>query len=140
LEIIKRCRRFGKMVKRKLIAVCSVVVFGLVVALAGIAAAQGHTGGIGLQKIELNLAGEKNLAKAPGVTDQIAKAIVEYRNAKGPFKKPEDLLKVPGITKEVYQKMKATVGPEGDLYVLPREGETLEQEGEEPPPLAPSKC
>jgi competence ComEA-like helix-hairpin-helix protein len=97
-----------------------------------------HEGGLGLQKIQVNIAQAKTLAKAKGVTDEIAKAIVSYRASKGMFKKPEDLLKVPGITQQVYKAMDPKVGPEGDLYLLPKEGVTLEED--DTPPLSPSKC
>ncbi|MBW2031244.1 MAG: helix-hairpin-helix domain-containing protein, partial [Deltaproteobacteria bacterium] len=63
--------------------------------------------------------------------------IVEYRETKGYFEKPEDLLKVPGMTKEVYEKLNPQVGSEGDIYCVPREGA---EEEEEEPLLSPSKC
>ena len=39
---------------------------------------KGHTGGLGEQRIEFNFASEGNLAKAPGITPDIAKAIMQY--------------------------------------------------------------
>ena len=48
-------------------------------------------------------------------------------------------MKVPGVTKKVYEAMQPKVGAEGELYLLPREGEQLEMDEEEPV-LAPSKC
>jgi competence ComEA-like helix-hairpin-helix protein len=127
----------------KTIVVKSVILFaalGFLLATVGLAMAAGpsHEGGLGEQKIHPNLAQVKTLAKAKGVTDDIAKAIVNYRETKGLFKKPEDLLKVPGITKEVYKAMDPKVGPEGDLYLVPKEGVTLEED--DSPPLSPSKC
>ena len=108
---------------------------------AGIAMAQskGHTGGLGEQRIEFNWASAANLAKAPGITPEIAAAICKYRDENGPFKKPEDLLNVPGVTEEVYKKINPQVGTEGDIYTVPRPGEELEEEDEDIP-LAPSKC
>jgi competence ComEA-like helix-hairpin-helix protein len=109
--------------------------------LAGSASAQqkGHTGGLGEVRIEFNYASPANLAKAPGITDEIAEAICDYREEEGPFTKPEDLLKVPGITPEVYKEINPQVGTEGDLYTVPKPGEKLEEEDEDIP-LAPSKC
>ena len=109
--------------------------------MAGSALAQqeGHTGGLGEVRIQFNYASSVNLAKAPGITDEIAEAICDYRDEEGFFTKPEDLLKVPGITKEVYGEINPQVGTEGDLYTVPRPGEELEEE-EEDIPLAPSKC
>lgn len=99
----------------------------------------GHTGGLGEVRIQFNLSSAANLAKAPGITPEIAEAICKYRDEQGPFKKPEDLKKVPGITEEVYKQINPQVGTEGDLYTVPRPGEELEEE-EEDAPLAPSKC
>ena len=98
---------------------------------------RGHTGGLGEVRIYFNVSSAANLAKAPGMTLELADAIVEYREDVGPFKKPEDLLKVPGITKDIYQKINPRKGTEGELYTLPREGEELE---EDDIPLSPSKC
>jgi competence protein ComEA len=36
------------------------------------------------------------------VPEALAKAIVSYRKANGPYKTPEDLKKVPGMTDEIY--------------------------------------
>lgn len=99
---------------------------------------RGHTGGLGEARIQLNVSSARNLAKAPGITKEIAEAIVKHREEKGAFKKPEDLLKVPGITQEVLKQINPQVGTEGDLYTLPRQGEELEEEDDAP--LSPSKC
>jgi competence protein ComEA len=129
------------MKKRTFLIFCLALSVGLLVALAGTAAAQGpsHEGGLGIKKIMVNLADVETLAKAQGVNDNIALAIVKYREAKGFFDKPEDLMKVPGITKSVYTEIGPKLGSEGELYVLPREGEELEEDEDEPV-LAPSKC
>ena len=129
------------MKKGLFILVCFTLTVGLLMAFAGTVAAQGpsHEGGLGEQRIMLNLANAETLGKAKGVTDQIAAAIVEYREKVGFFKKPEDLLKVPGITKEIYGKINPKVGAEGELYLVPKEGVTIEED-EEVPVLAPSKC
>lgn len=103
-----------------------------------IAQKKGHTGGLGETRIHFNVASEENLAKAPGITKGIAEAIVKYRQEKGPFKVPEDLLKVPGITPAIYKQMNPQKGTEGDLYTVPRPGEKLEED--EDAPLSPSKC
>jgi len=99
---------------------------------------KGHTGGLGEARIQLNVSSAKNLAKAPGITKEIAEAIVKHRDEKGAFKKADDLLKVPGITPEILKQINPQVGAEGDLYTLPRAGEELEEEDDAP--LSPSKC
>lgn len=117
------------------------ITFLICICSSGMAMAQGkgHTGGLGEQRIPFNWASATNLAKAPGITPEIAEAICEYRDENGPFQKPEDLLNVPGITKEIYEKINPQVGTEGDIYTVPRPGEELEEEDEDIP-LAPSKC
>jgi competence protein ComEA len=47
--------------------------------------------------INLNSATSSQLDTLPGVGPSTAKAIISYRNRKGPFGKVEDLLNVPGI-------------------------------------------
>ncbi len=100
-----------------------------------------HEGGLGETKIHLNIASKDQLMKVEGMTEDLAKAIVEYREKSGFFKNPEDLLNVPGITQEIYKKIAPKKSPEGDLYTVPRPGEELEEEDEdEDIPLSPSKC
>ena len=109
---------------------------GLLV-LPAAAQQRGHTGGLGEARIYFNVSSAENLAKAPGLNLELADAIVEYREDVAPFKKPEDLLKVPGITREIYEQINPQTGTEGELYTVPREGEELEDDDI---PLSPSKC
>lgn len=109
---------------------------GLIV-LPAAAQQRGHTGGLGEARIYFNVSSAENLAKAPGLNLELADAIVEYREDVAPFKKPEDLLKVPGITREIYEQINPQTGTEGELYTVPREGEELEDDDI---PLSPSKC
>jgi len=129
------------MKKKTFVFVWFVLSLGLLIAFVGPVAAQGpsHEGGLGEQRIMVNIADVETLAKGQGLDDDLAVEIVKYRETKGFFKTPEDLMKVPGVTKKVYDKMKPKVGAEGELYVLLREGEELEDDEEEPI-LAPSKC
>jgi len=110
---------------------------GLCFACPAIAQQRGHTGGLGEARIYFNVSSAENLAKAPGINLEIADAIVEYREDVEPFKKPEDLLKVRGITPEVYEQINPQKGTEGELFTVPREGEELEDDDI---PLSPSKC
>lgn len=56
-------------------------------------------------KVNVNTADSANLQVLPGVGPVIAERIIWHRRAYGPFKRPEDLLAVPGIGQEVLQKM-----------------------------------
>ena len=107
--------------------------------ITGTADAQ-HEGGLGMKKVHLNIATVDQLMKIDGMTEDLAEAIVEYRDKSGFFKKPEDLLKVPGMTQEVYNKLNPQVGSEGDLFCVPKEGSEYDEEDEEEPLLSPSKC
>ena len=117
----------------------AVLLFGFVLAFSGPVLAQ-HVGGLGIKKIPLNIATVEQLLKIEGMTKSLAEAIVEYRTKSGFFKKPEDLLQVPGMTEEVFKKLDPQVGAEGDLYCVPKESEEGEEEEEEEVPLSPSKC
>ena len=115
---------------------CCLVV-SMAFALTGNAFAQ-HEGGLGIKRIHLNIADKDQLMEIEGMTEDLAKAIIEYRKRSGFFKKPEDLLKVPGITKDVYETLDPQVGTEGDLYCVPRAGS--DDDDDEEPILSPSKC
>lgn len=47
--------------------------------------------------INVNTASPKELESLPGIGEVLAQRIVEYRETHGPFRSPEDLLKVKGI-------------------------------------------
>ena len=113
---------------------------GMALVFAGSAAGQGHEGGLGIKKIPLNVASAKQMEKINGVDGKLAEAIVEYRETKGVFDAPEDLLKVPGLTKDIYKLMDPQVGSEGDLYCVPEEGSEDDEDDEDEIPLSPSKC
>ncbi len=119
----------------KYIIVCLVAAMAFIT--GGNAAAQ-HEGGLGEKKIHLNIADVDKLLLIEGMTEDLAYAIIDYREEKGFFKKPEDLLKVPGMTKDLYKTLDPKVGSEGDLYCIPREDAEFDEDDE--PVLSPSKC
>ena len=88
-------------------------------------------------KASLNKASAARLAKVPGVNQALAKAIVDYRTKNGPFKKPDDLLKVPGMTQDILKKMSLQVDSKGDILLPAAKGDS---DDEEEPSLKPSKC
>ena len=51
----------------------------------------------GERRVNINTAGLEELMTLPGIGASKAAAILEYRNSKGPFRYPEDLIQVPGI-------------------------------------------
>jgi len=57
-------------------------------------------------KTDINKATAGELAKVSGITSELAKAIVKYREEYGDFQTGEELLKVKGMTRELFQKVK----------------------------------
>ena len=55
-------------------------------------------------KININAASRTDLMKLDGVGSGAAKKIIAYRQANGPFKRPQDLAKVEGLAKDVLEK------------------------------------
>lgn len=56
--------------------------------------------------ININTANKEELMKISGVGETKAKAIIEYRNNKGPFNKKEDIMNVKGISNGTFEKIK----------------------------------
>lgn len=56
-------------------------------------------------KIDVNAASVSKLTELPGIGEKKAQAIVDYRNAHGPFAKVSDLTKVKGIGMKMLEKM-----------------------------------
>jgi len=113
------------------------IILSMVFIFSGTTNAQ-HEGGLGEDRVHLNIATENQLLRIDGMTAALAKAIVEYREKSGFFKVPEDLLNVPGMTREIFNKLSPQVGTEGDLFCVPKEGS--EEDEDEEPILSPSKC
>ena len=60
-------------------------------------------------KININTADVKELMKLAGVHKKTAEKIVEYRQAHGLFKKPEEVVKVEGIGHALFEKNRARI-------------------------------
>ena len=57
------------------------------------------------QLIDINKANAKELCKLPGIGESKAADIIAYREKKGLFQRKEDLIKVPGIKQNLYEKI-----------------------------------
>ncbi len=57
-------------------------------------------------KLNVNTASAEELAKVPGITPEIAKAIVAYREEMGDIQNLDELTEVKGISKELLGKLK----------------------------------
>ena len=60
-------------------------------------------------KIDINKASVEELTQLQGVGKSYAAKIVEYRDQNGPFAKPEDIMKVPGIGQKTFDKNKDVI-------------------------------
>ena len=70
--------------------------------------AKGKNGAAGGETalVNINTADEKELDSLPGVGPSTAQKIIEYREQEGAFTAPEDIMKVRGIGKGKYEKLK----------------------------------
>ena len=59
-----------------------------------------------MEKIDINKADAKTLTTLKGIGKDRAVKIVEYREVNGPFEKIEDLMKVKGIGKKIFEQNK----------------------------------
>lgn len=55
-------------------------------------------------KVNINSAGVKELTTLAGIGPKVASRIVEYREAHGPFKKPEDVRRVEGVGPGIWER------------------------------------
>ena len=99
--------------------VVAAVLIAAVLALSGIAVAQ--TG-----RVNLSIATVEQVAKVPGMTPELAKAIVDYKAAKG-LTKATDLMKVPGMTPEIFSKITPAVDKDGNVLI----GAPAKKDGDE---------
>lgn len=88
--------------KKRAIILCAVmaVVIGFAMTVSAV------------QMININKASKEELMQLEGVGEVTADKIVEYREANGPFKAPEEIMNVKGIGSSTYEKNKdrITVG------------------------------
>ncbi|MGI8784735.1 MAG: ComEA family DNA-binding protein [Acidobacteriota bacterium] len=80
----------------------TLIVFLLLPALALAAA----PGGGPDDKIDLNRASIQQLDSLPGVGPATARRIIDFRLRKGPFKRKEELMAVPGIGERRFARIK----------------------------------
>ena len=66
----------------------------------------------GSDKININTALDEELVQLKGIGKKKAARIIEFREANGPFKRPEDLIKVPGIGPKTFENNKHRISVE----------------------------
>src|SRR3954447_17658188 len=69
--------------------------------------------GLALATVNINQATREQLDVLPGIGPTKAQAIIDYRNANGPFKSPEDIMKVKGIKEGEFAKIKNDISVSG---------------------------
>src|SRR2546428_8783060 len=96
--------------------VCSVALMacGLVGGSAASEAARHHdettvAATVGTDAVNINTASVKQLATLDGIGPKLAEKIVEYRDAHGPFKKPEEVRKVQGLGAGLWEKNRSRI-------------------------------
>lgn len=57
------------------------------------------------QAVDLNTATLSDLLTLPGIGENRARAILDYRDAHGPFTWPEELLDVPGVGQSLFERV-----------------------------------
>ncbi|HET7097047.1 MAG TPA: helix-hairpin-helix domain-containing protein, partial [Casimicrobiaceae bacterium] len=66
-----------------------------------------------LAAVNINTATKEELDALPGIGPVKAQAILDYRKANGPFKTPEDIMKVSGIKEGEFSKLKGLISVSG---------------------------
>jgi competence protein ComEA len=56
-------------------------------------------------RVDINLVDYKEISGLPGISDTVARAVVEEREKRGGFRRPEDLLSVRGIKEKRLKKI-----------------------------------
>lgn len=69
--------------------------------------------------VDLNAATVEELAVLPGLGPTLAREIVDYRLANGPFQRPEDLLQVPGIGPQKLEAIRGYLAPTSERFFDP---------------------
>ncbi len=68
-----------------------------------------QAGQVETAKVNLNAATKEQLMTLTGIGEAKAIAIIAYREEKGKFQKPEDLMNIPGIKEGVFDKIKSQI-------------------------------
>jgi competence protein ComEA len=62
--------------------------------------------------ININTANETELERLPHIGETLARRIVEFREQNGPFRRPENLLLVDGISEKRFQEIRPLIKTE----------------------------
>jgi len=76
---------------------------------AAVAAPQAKNAASAEAPVDLNTASVEQLTTIPGIGRVTAERIVQWREQNGPFRRPEDLMKVKGIGDKSFDKLRPYV-------------------------------
>lgn len=118
-QLLKKAGGFSEKASRKSVNLAETVTDGQMVTIpekgtgksSGSASAEAEAAGTvqtdnSGNKININTASSEELTQLSGIGDSKAKAIVTYREEKGSFQKPEDIMNVSGIGEATYSNIK----------------------------------
>ena len=88
------------------IALMVLLAMGTVVPLQAVSTAKAGTQASSDNPVDLNKANVESLATVPGIGKVTAERIVQWREANGPFRRVEDLMKVKGIGDKTFDKLR----------------------------------
>ncbi|MDE2208402.1 MAG: helix-hairpin-helix domain-containing protein [Betaproteobacteria bacterium] len=73
--------------------------------------------GLALAAVNINTATKEQLEALPGIGPVKAQAILDYRNANGPFKSAQDVMKVKGIKEGEFGKLQGEISVSGPTTI-----------------------
>jgi competence protein ComEA len=84
----------------------------VILTTVGLAGGGGQEAGMSVavaDKVNINTADVTTLMTLGGVGRKVAERIVEHRQAQGPFEKPEDVRKVDGVGRSLWERNRARI-------------------------------
>ena len=99
---------------RKRSGICAILVISVLLLIVNPAMAQDNKDEAvkaketlaSMQQVNINEADADTLATLKGIGKKRALKIIEYREQNGPFQKPEDIMKVKGIGRKIFEQNK----------------------------------
>jgi competence protein ComEA len=91
-----------------------------------------------LAAVNINTATKEELDALPEIGPVKAQAIVDYRNANGPFKTPEDVMKVNGIKEGTFGKIKGMISVSGASTPVAAPAAKADAKTAPPPAMQPA--